>query len=71
MCQLYDYFTKNNLFHDSQYGFRAKHSTELAVTELIDQLLLNIDDKQVPFAVYMDLSKAFDTLDHKILIDKL
>ena len=69
--QLYDYFTKNKLFHDNQYGFRTKHSTELAVTELIDRVLLNIDNKQVPFAVFMDLSKAFDTLDHKILIDKL
>ena len=62
---------KNKLFHDNQYGFRTKRSTELAVTELIDRVLLNIDNKQVPFAVFMDLSKAFDTLDHKILIDKL
>ena len=69
--QLYDYLAKNKLFHDNQYGFRTKHSTELAVTELIDRVLLNIDNKQVPFAVFMDLSKAFDTLDHKILIDKL
>ena len=69
--QLYDYFTKNKLFHDNQYGFRTKHSTELAVTELVDRVLLNVDNKQVPFAVFMDLSKALDTLDHKILIDKL
>ena len=69
--QLFDYFTKNKLFHDNQYGFRTKHSTELAVTELIDRVLLNIDNKQVPFAVFMDLSKAFDTLNHKISIDKL
>ena len=69
--ELYDYFTKNKLFHDNQYGFRTKHSTELAVTELIDRMLLNIDNKQVPFAVFMDLSKTFDMLDHKILIDKL
>ena len=69
--QLYDYFTKNKLFHDNQYGFRTKHSTELAVTELVDRVLLNVDNKQVLFAVFMDLSKALDTLDHKILIDKL
>ena len=62
---------KNKLFHDNQYGFRTKHSTELAVIELIDRVLLNIDNKQVPFAVFMDLAKAFDTLEHKILIDKL
>ena len=69
--QLYDYFTKNKLFHDNQYGFRTTHSTELAVTELIGRVFLNIDNKQVPFVVFMDLSKAFDTLDHKNLIDKL
>ena len=43
--QLYDYFTKNKLFHDNQYGFKTKHSTELAVTESIDRVLLNIDNK--------------------------
>ena len=69
--QLYDYFTTNKLFYDNQYGFRTKHCTELAVTELIDRVLLDIDNKQVPLAVFMDLSKTFDTLDHKILIDKL
>ena len=62
---------KNKLFHDNQYGFRTKYSTELAVIELIDRVLLNIDNKQVPFAVFMNLAKAFDTLEHKILIDKL
>ena len=69
--QLYEYFTKKKLFHESQYGFRTKHSTELAVTELTDRILINIDNKKLPLAIFMDLSKAFDTLDHKILIDKL
>ena len=70
---LYDYFTKNKLCHDNQYGFRKKHSSELAVTELLDRVLLSIDKKQVQasFAVFMDLSKVFDTLDHNILIAKL
>ena len=69
--QLYEYFTKNKLFHENQYGFRTKHSTELAVTELTDRILINIDNKKLSLAIFMDLSKAFDTLDHKILIDKL
>ena len=69
--QLYEYFTKNKLFHENQYGFKTKHSTELAVTELTDRILINIDNKKLPLAIFMDLSKAFDTLDHKILIDKL
>ena len=69
--QLYEYFTKNKLFHENQYGFRTKHSTELAVTELTDRMLINIDNKKLPLAIFMDLSKAFDTFDHQILIVKL
>ena len=64
--QLYEYFTKNKLFHENQYRFRTKHSTELAVTELTDRILINIDNKKLPLGIFMDLSKAFDTLDHKI-----
>jgi hypothetical protein len=69
--QLYKYFTENNLFYDSQYGFREAHSTELAVNELTDRILNQIDQNKLPFAVFMDLSKAFDTLDHTILLGKL
>ena len=49
----------------------TKKSTELAVTELTDRILINNDSKKLPLAIFMDLSKAFDTLDHKISIDKL
>ena len=69
--QLYRYFTQNKLFYDSQYGFRAKHSTELAIVELVDRILHSIDNKELPLTIYMNLSKAFDTLDHTILSNKL
>ena len=69
--QLYKYFTQNKLFYDSQYGFRAKHSTEFATVELVDIILHSINNKELPLAIYMDLSKAFDTLDHTILSNKL
>ena len=69
--QLYSYFQNNNLFYDNQYGFRTEHSTELAANELIDQIYKDLDKRKNPIVVYMDLSKAFDTLDHKILISKL
>ena len=69
--QLYRCFTQNKLFYDSQYGFRAKHSTELATVELVDRILHNIDNKELPLAIYMDLSKAFHTLDHTTLSNKL
>ena len=69
--QLYKYFQDNDLFYTHQYGFRTQHSTELASNELIDLIYKDLDDKKNPIVVYMDLSKAFDTLDHKMLISKL
>ena len=69
--QLTKYIELNNLFYDSQYGFRESHSTELASIELIDRILASLEQKNKPLAIYMDLSKAFDTLDHSILLNKL
>ena len=69
--QLYEYFDGNKLFYSSQYGFRKKHSTETAGLELIDRAMKDNDKKQDPFAIFLDLSKAFDTIDHVILIKKL
>ena len=69
--QLYDYFRNNDLFYDSQYGFLKNHSTEFAAMELTDKVLKDIDEKHITLAIFMDLSKAFDTLDHSILLRKL
>ena len=69
--QLYAYFETNGLFYGSQYGFRKRHSTEFAALELVDKLLNMMDKGQVPLGIFLDLSKAFDTLDHNILIKKL
>ena len=57
--------------YDSQYGFKTEHSTEFAALELIDRILTRMENKEIPINIYLDLSKAFDTLDYSILIDKL
>ena len=69
--QLYTYFNSQKLFTSNQYGFRPQHSTELATLEFIDSILKLLDDGKIPFSIFMDLSKAFDTLDHNILLHKL
>ena len=69
--QVFQYFTSSNLFHANQYGFRAEYSTELALSELVDRLYTDLDEKQLPIAIFIDLSKAFDTIYHTILISKL
>ena len=48
-----------------------KHSAEFAVLELIDRITQSLDNGQTPVNIYLDLSKAFDTLDHSILLYKL
>ena len=69
--QTYSYFQQNNMFYSSQYGFRKGHSTEYAALELVDRILQHLDNNKLPINFYLDLSKAFDTLDHKILLHKL
>ena len=69
--QINDHFTSHNLYYDGQYGFREKNSTQLAALELIDRITHELDLGNTPINIYIDLSKAFDTLDHNILISKL
>ena len=69
--QLSNYFEDNRLFHDNQYGFRTGLSTEYATIELTYIIMSNMDRNEIPFSIFIDLSKAFDTIDHTILLQKL
>ena len=69
--RLYDFLLKHKLLHDSQYGFRQNFSTDMAIIELQDRIIRELNNGKEVLAVFMDLSKAFDALSHKILLQKL
>lgn len=69
--QILTYFNNHDLLCMQQYGFRPGHSTELAALQLTDHLYKQMDTMKTPMNIYIDLSKAFDTLDHNILLSKL
>ena len=69
--QLYRFLTTNHLLNPYQCGFCKYHSTETAVISLTDSIRRNIDQKMLTGAIFVDLRKAFDTVDHSLLLAKL
>ena len=61
----------NNLYFHKQFGFRKGHSTDHALIELVYSIYDSFNQNKYTLGVFIDLSKAFGTVDHNILIDKL
>ena len=69
--RLNKYISKYNILSKSQYGFRANYSTQLALIDLVDKISSSLDKCNHTVGIFVDLSKAFDTIDHEILLSKL
>ena len=69
--RLYSYLVKKSILNDNQYCFRPKYSTQLAILDLVDKVVNAFNNKQYGIGIFLDLSKAFDTVNHDILLIKL
>ena len=69
--RLMSFIENHHILTDGQYGFRSNHSTSLALTEFVEKVSSAIDKQESTVGVFIDLKKAFDTVDHKILLSKL
>ena len=69
--QLMDHLENNHLLSDRQFGFRRNSSTEQAIAFFTDQIKTKMDKGQLTGAVFIDMSKVFDTISHASIINKL
>ena len=69
--RLFSYLDKNQLLNKNQFGFRPNSSTQFAISTIHDKLIKNIDNGLYTCCIFLDLSKAFDTVNHTILLWKL
>ena len=65
------FIAKKNILTPFQFGFRENNSTELAITTFYDKLLKNLDENKITCSIFLDIKKAFDSVNHEILLQKL
>ena len=69
--RIYNFISSKNALYEKQYGFRKSHSTSHAVNDSVVHITSELKEKKYVLGIFIDLSKAFDTIDHKNLLKKL
>ena len=69
--RLHTYLNKNNVIYNLQFAFRQKYSTSHALINITENIRKDLDDGNIGCGVFVDLQKAFDTVDHQIQSPKL
>ena len=69
--RVYDFFISHNIIYEHQFGFQKNKSTSLAVLDIYSKLIKSIENKEFSCCIFLDFAKAFDTVNHEILLSKL
>ena len=69
--RLYTFLNNKNIIYDLQFGFRQQYSTSHALINITENIRKALDDGNIGCGVFVDFQKAFDTVDHQILLAKL
>ena len=69
--RLINFFSKHNILYENQFGFQSNMSTEYAVNQVLNYIVETLEKNEIGVCIFLDFAKAFDTVNHEILLDKL